>query len=147
MSRYAELRERAEKAEARNRQQEFSSWLSSDAMRLKISPAMKPELLELLEFAAATEAYEFSAPDPQDPDKTVKTKQAPAEKVKAFMQRHLPDIISFGEAATKKKAAGERPVMTDAVEISNRALQFQKSEADAGRVITITEAVNHVTKS
>ncbi len=132
---------------AENRNLEFSAWFSSDGMRTKVSPAIKAELVEIMRFAAETEAYEFSAPDPADKTKTVKIKQAPIEKIKTFMRRHLPDIITFDELATKKKAGGEKTNMTDAQEIAKLAMEFQKSEKDAGRVITITEAVNHVTKN
>jgi hypothetical protein len=144
MSRYAELRERAEKAEAKIKQQEFFSWLSSDEMRTKASPAIKAELNEILEFAATIESFEFSAPDPTEENKTVKVKQAPVEKIKMFMQRHLPDIITFGELATKKAAGGAKTNMEDAQEIAAKAVEFQKAEAAAGRTITVTEAVNSI---
>lgn len=151
MSRHTELRQRAEQAEldlaaerAKNAQREFSAWLASEEMRTKASPAIKAEILDLLEFAATTETYEFAAPDPQDGNKTIKVKQAPVEKIKAFMQRYLPEIISFDELATKKKAAGTKTNMADAQEIAAKAIEFQRAEKDAGRVITVTEAVNHV---
>ena len=133
---------------AKNAEREFSAWLSSDEMRAKVSPAMKAVLLNILEFAAATESYEFSAQDPDDAKKTVKVKQAPLAKIKEFCERHLPDIITFGETATKKKAAGNKTTnMSDAQEIAAKAIEFQKAEAEKDRVITITEAVNHVMKS
>jgi hypothetical protein len=66
------------------------------------------------------------------------------DRVKAFMARHLPDIISFGETATKKKASDNKTNMMDAQEIAAKALEFQRTEKEAGRSITITEAVNHV---
>jgi len=132
---------------AKNQQREFSAWLGSEEMRTKISPAIKTELQDIMEFASATESFEFSAPDPADETKTVKIKQAPAEKVKAFMRRYLPDIITFGEVATKKAAGGNKTDMTNAQDISAKALEFQHAEKEAGRVITITEAVNHVMQS
>ncbi len=131
---------------AKNAQREFSAWLSSDEMRTKVSPAMKADLLNIMEFAAATESYEFSAPDPEDGKKIVKIKQAPLAVIKEFCERHLPDIITFGETATKKKAAGDKTNMVDAQEIAAKALEFQKAELEKGRSITITEAVNHITK-
>ncbi len=130
---------------AKNAQREFSAWLSSDHMRTKVSPAMKADLLNIMEFAAATESYEFSAPDPENEKKIFKIKQAPLEVIKEFCERHLPDIITFGETATKKKAAGDKTNMADAQEIAAKASEFQKAESEKGRAITITEAVNHVT--
>lgn len=143
-ARSAKLEKDLEAERARNRQREFSVWTGSEEMRSKVSPAMKPELLEILEFAAATDSFEFSSPDPQDAAKTVKVKGAPADRIKAFMQRHLPDIISFGEVATNKDASEDKSGMTDAQEIAAKALSFQQAEQAAGRVITITEAVNSV---
>ncbi len=132
---------------AKNAQREFSAWLSSDEMRTKVSPAMKADLLNIIEFAAATESYEFSAPDPRDWKKVVKVKQAPLDVVRQFCARHLPDIIMFGETATKKKAAGDKTNMADAQEIAAKAIEFQKAEAEKGRAITVTEAVNHIMQS
>ncbi len=132
---------------AKNAPREFSAWLSSDEMRTKVSPAMKADLLNIMEFAAATESYEFSAPDPQDGKKIVKHKQAPLEVIKEFCARHLPDIITFGETATKKKAGGAKTNTANAQEIAAKAVEFQKAEAEKGRTITVTEAVNHIMQS
>ncbi len=145
--RSAKLEEDLAAERTKNRQREFSSWLSSEEMRAKVSPAIKAELSEILEFAATTESFEFSSPDPEDAKKTVKVKQPPVDRVKAFMLRHLPDIITFGETATKKKAAGDKTSMVDAQEIAAKAQEFQQTERAAGRTITITEAVNQIMRN
>lgn len=124
---------------------EFSAFLSSDAMKKKVSPVMKTQLLGILEFAAATETYEFSAPDPTDATKTVKIKKAPLDAIKEFCRAHLPDIIEFEEVAKKDKAAGAGGDMTDPQEIAKKAVEFQRDEEKAGRTITIDQAVTHVT--
>lgn len=48
----------------------------------------------------------------------------------------------FGEHANSE----DIPDMDDANEIARLAIQFQEAEAEAGRTISMTEAVNHVTK-
>ncbi len=149
MSRYTELRQKNEQLEATLRQQTFEAFFASDEMKCKISPAMKMQMLPLMEFMAKTESFEFSAPDPEDEKKTVMVKAAPVELFKEFCREHLPDIITTEEIATKKKAGGPKPGMTsvrEIQEVADKAVEFQQSEQKSGRVITITEAVNHVTQ-
>jgi hypothetical protein len=123
------------------------AFFSAEEMKRKISPAVEIRMLAIMEFMAGTESYEFSAPDPADETKTIKVKQAPVELFKEFCRTCLPDIITFEELATKKKATGgNKTDMTNAQDIAAKAIEFQNAEKDAGRVITITEAVNHVTK-
>ena len=44
-----------------------------------------------------------------------------------------------------KKAAGSKPPMVDAQELAVKALDHQRAEKKAGRSVSITDAVNHVT--
>jgi len=58
----------------------------------------------------------------------------------------LPEVVSFGEFATKDKAGDITVNGMDAQTLSNKAVEFQESEARAGRTISMTDAVNHVKK-
>lgn len=57
----------------------------------------------------------------------------------------LPVQVEFGEHATQDKAGAAKVDVTNAQSIADRALEFQEAEAKAGREISITTAVQHVT--
>jgi hypothetical protein len=127
----------------KNAQREFSGFLGGDLKR-KISPAMMPAALDIMTLLSGIETYEFSAGD--DAGQATKIKRPPVEVFREFCAL-LPDQITFDEVATKKMASGAKTNMTNAQEIAAKAVEFQKTEKEAGRVITITEAVNHVIKT
>jgi hypothetical protein len=91
----------------KNQSAEFSAFLDSEEMRRKVSPAIRQDLLPIMEFAASTETYEFSAPDPKDAAKTVNITKAPVDMVREFAKKYLPDVVDFSEFA-RKDNAGKR---------------------------------------
>jgi hypothetical protein len=55
---------------------------------------------------------------------------------------NLPQVVNFKEIVTRE----DMPDNNNADDIAKRAKEFKEAEAAAGRTITITEAVGHVTK-
>ncbi|MDD5176760.1 MAG: hypothetical protein PHQ05_10100 [Sterolibacterium sp.] len=71
-------------------------------------------------------------------------KQPLADAFKGLLSA-LPKQIEFAETATKQKAGGATVDLNDANAIAAQAVEFQEAEAKAGRVITATAAVAHIT--
>lgn len=71
-----------------------------------------------------------------------KKSQAPNEWLRAFLVG-LPKQVEFSELSAGK---GGTPNLADPKEIAKRATEFQETESKAGRTISISEAVEHVTK-
>jgi len=122
----------------KNQTSEFSAFLSSDELKDKVTPAIKQTCLDLMQCLSGTETYEFSAAD----GKT--EKKSPLDVFKGLL-KILPKAVEFSEQATKDKAAGATLDMTNAQDIAAKAIEFQRSQADKGVTISVTEAVAHVT--
>jgi len=110
---FAKSEERAKTLEAdlaaergKNQAMDFSSFLASDEMKKRVSPAMRPEMLDFMDIMAGVQTYEFSSPDPSDANKTVRVAKAPLDAFKDFAKAHFPELITTGEVATKGAAVG-----------------------------------------
>lgn len=82
---------------AKNRKAEFQTFCEGLEKEGKLTPAMKPAVLDFMEILSGSVEYEFSEAD----DK--KAKKQPLEAFKTFLTG-LPKQIEFSEVATKKKA-------------------------------------------
>jgi len=101
----------------------------------KLAPAQRDMAVALLDHLGGQEAVvEFGEGE---------AKQPLADAVKAFLQA-LPDQVDFADQATRDRAAGATD-LTDPKAIAAKAVEFQEAEAKAGRVISISAAVTHVT--
>ncbi|MDD5249649.1 MAG: hypothetical protein PHY45_11720 [Rhodocyclaceae bacterium] len=99
----------------------------------KLLPAQSGVCVATLDFFAGQEAVvEFGEGDAKKPI---------GDAFKAFLQT-LPKQVEFGEFAGGGKIADG----DDAGAISRAAVEFQESEAQAGRIINIAQAVEHVTR-
>lgn len=82
---------------AKSRKAEFQTFCETLEKEGKLTPAMKPAVLDFMEILSSATEYEFSEAD----DK--KAKKIPLEAFKTFLTG-LPKQVEFGEHATKKKA-------------------------------------------
>ncbi|MEW6314137.1 MAG: peptidase [Pseudomonadota bacterium] len=109
----------------------FAEGLVKDGKLLPANQAVAVAALDLI--AAQNAPLEFGEGD-NKASLTVASFQA---VLTAF-----PKVVEFGEAAGNKK--GTAPDADDATAIAAAALEFQESEAKAGRTINIAQAVQHV---
>lgn len=102
----------------------------------KLLPAQSAVAIATLDHLAGQESVvEFGEGD---------AKQPLTDAFKSLLSA-LPKQIEFAEAATREKAGGATVDLTDPKAIAARAVEFQEAEAKAGREISITAAVQHVT--
>jgi hypothetical protein len=92
----AKLKKDLADEKAKNQRAEFAAFCDSDELKEKITPAMKPAVLDFMEILSGVESYEFAEGDG-------KVKKSPAEAFKGFLKA-LPKQVDFSEHATKKKA-------------------------------------------
>lgn len=101
----------------------------------KLAPAQRDMAVALLDHLGGQEtAVEFGEGDAKAPL---------ADAVKSFLAG-LPDQVEFADQATRDRAAGASD-LTDPTVIAAKAVEFQEAEAKAGRVISISAAVTHIT--
>lgn len=111
---------------AKNQAAEFAAFCASEPMKKKASPVIAAAIVDFCQLLAGAETFEFSKVD--DKGVTSKVKKAPVEAFKEFCQAHLPDIIEFGEVATKGKnggTSGDVKTQRDAAE-----MEFSKAHPD-----------------
>ncbi len=105
-------------AERRKKQRsEFSAFLEGKVkigteeidMTTRITPAMKPAILDLMEFMSGTESYEFSAAEVGKTEK-----KSPVEVFKAIILPNLREQLSASEFA-RHDSAGRRMTEEDQV--------------------------------
>jgi hypothetical protein len=128
----AQFAEQLAKAEKEKRQVELNSFCEGLIGEGKLPAGLKEKAVEALEFAAADSGYQFS--DGTSALAGVKT-----------LLSSLPVMVEFGEHATKDKAV-DQPADQSALGLAQKAVEFQETEARAGRTISMTDAVNHVKK-
>lgn len=132
----AELKAQAAAQQRAARDAEFAAFC--DSLPTRISPAMRPAVLATLHTLHGQAPVEFA-----EGDKTVT--KTPLEIYQEQLKA-LPEVVSFGEHATHDKAGKQTVDGTDATAIARAAVAFVEEEAKAGRTITVTEAVAHVTR-
>lgn len=71
-------------------------------------------------------------------------KTSPVEKYKEMLTS-LPKQMNYEEFAKKGKAADYQANLEDPQEIAKKALEYQEAETNAGRTISIDQAVRHIT--
>lgn len=87
---------------------EFSAFLDTDAMKTRITPAMRPSILGLMEFMASADAFEFSAADGQT------VKKSPIDVFKTEILSRLAVQVDTQEFA-RHDTAGAKPTELDSV--------------------------------
>lgn len=129
----AEFAEKERKQRANKRDQEIADYCEKGVKEGTIAPAwVDAGLKEFMQSLEGEEQIEFSEDN----------KQTPLGFFKSFLEE-LPRLVDFDELAGRDKDVG--PADMGADEIAVKAREFQETEAKAGRTITVTQAVAHVT--
>lgn len=130
----AENRDKAAKAAAiKTAAVQFCEGLIGEG---KLLPAEKDSAVGLLVLAANAQPVEFGEGDGTVTD-------APLARLEGLLKA-LPKRVEFGEHATREKL-GANVDMTDATAIAAKAVEFQQAEAKAGREVSTSAAVKHIT--
>jgi hypothetical protein len=116
----------------------FSEFLMTPAMQKRIPEAQRAATVSHLMSLVAAPAIEFGEGDQK---KSVSAVDSYKEQL-----GKLPEVVEFKEVATQTRAGESLIDGLDAVAIAQKATEFKESEAKAGREISVTEAVSHVTK-
>lgn len=124
----ARLKRELDEERAKQRKAEFNSFCEGLTKEGRLTPAMKPSVLDFMEIMSGAGEYEFSEGD----DKKVKAQ--PVEKFKAFLSA-LPKQVEFSEMATKDKV-GKGNVSHDfsgkldeeRLELHKKAIEFMEKE-------------------
>jgi len=141
----ASLRKELVEEKVKQRKAEFNSFCDSLTAEGKLTPAMKPAVLDFMEILHGSGEYEFAEGDG-------KVKAQPAEKFKTFLNA-LPKQVEFGEHATKDKAGEATGIGTqetgfsgnvdeDRLAIHQKAMEYCEKNEGAAYI----DAVRHVIK-
>lgn len=102
----------------------------------KLLPAHKGETVAMMDHLASQEQpVEFGEGDAKKPL---------LDAFQAFLQAQ-PKQVEFSEVSGNT-GAGDALDVSDAAAVAAKAVEFQEAEGKAGRTISVTDAVNHVTK-
>jgi len=131
----ATLKAATEATAKKARGAEFSAYTAGLVKDGRLLPANAPIVEGILELLHTAQPVQFSA------EKTA----TPMDAMKELLGSY-PARINFSRVADKG-AAGGQPDNTNAQDIANRAVSFQKSQAEKGITVTIAQAVEAVTKA
>ena len=120
-----------------NQRREFREFLMTPEMQKRVNEGSREATINHMMNLVSAAPVEFGEGD----SKTTK----PALDVYKDQLKSLPEVVAFGEAITKEKAGHVSVDGLSAETIAKKAVEFQESEAKAGRTVTMTDAVNHVT--
>ena len=120
-----------------NQRKEFSEFLLTPAMQKRIPEAQRAATVSHLMSLLAAPAIEFGEGDQKKSVSAVDTYREQLGK--------LPEVVEFSELATHSRVGTTQVNGMDAAAIANKATEFKESEAKAGREISFTAAVSHVT--
>lgn len=103
----------------------------------KLLPAAKDQTVALMDsLAAQSAAIEFGEGDG-------KKSETPLAVYRAQLEA-MPVLVDFAEHAGNDK--GGAVDFSDPVELAKKAVEFQEAEARAGRTVSVTAAVAHITQ-
>jgi polyhydroxyalkanoate synthesis regulator phasin len=125
------LKTEAENVKAAARKAEHNAFCEALVKEGKMIPANKEAFVEQLELAHQASQRNFA-----EGEKT------PEQKLKETLNS-APVVIQFGELATGGAAGGQPK---DAKSVAKLALQYQEEQSKKGSVISITQAVEHISK-
>lgn len=134
----AELKKGQEGDREAGLRREFREFLMAPEMQKRVPEVSREATINQMMTLAGAEPVQFGEGD----SKTTK----PALDVYKDQLKALPEVVAFGEHATKDKAGDVTVNGMDAQTLSQKAVEFQEAEAKAGRTVSITDAVNHVKK-
>ncbi|BDV42432.1 hypothetical protein GURASL_13550 [Geotalea uraniireducens] len=121
-----------------NLKREFREFLMTPEMQKRVPEGSREATINQMMTLTSAEPVQFGEGDN-------KTSKAALDVYKDQL-RALPEVVQFGEHATKNRVGDVEMVgELDAVAIARQASEFVEAEAKAGRAVTVSEAVTHVT--
>lgn len=96
----------------------------------KLTPAMRQMAIDVISICDAVGMWTFAEGE-----------SSASEKVEEFLSS-LPKVITFGEMGYEGNGTGTD--LEDPKVLAAAAREYQESEAAAGRVISVTQAVSHI---
>lgn len=130
-----DLKKELEAERKKTRSKEHADFFDNLVKEGKLIPVMRPRILEFMEILHGVGNHNFAEGG-----------EKPALAEFQEMLKAMPKVVDFKEVATPGKA-GENGVDLENPEVlAQAALEFKETEAKAGRVISITEAVNKIKK-
>ncbi len=108
-------------------------------MRSRITPAQRPAIVAHMLTLRNAEPLEF------DDGQGGKCKRSQLDVYKETL-KELPEVVQFGEFATGGRANQTLVNGMDAQTLATKAREYQDSEANAGRAVSMTQAVAHIKK-
>ena len=111
---------------------EFNAFIDELVQAGKIPPGMKPQAVEFMEVMSTDISFEFAEGE-----------GSALDRFKSFLGS-LPNRLPSGDFNKPDEDQGIRN--ENPQKIAAQALEYQEAERTKGRDISITEAVNHITK-
>lgn len=121
-----------------NLRREFGEFLATPEMQRRVPEGSREATVGQLMALSGAPDVEFGEGDQ-------KKKVSAVDQYKQQLQA-LPEVVAFGEHASRDKVGDVTVNGMDAQELSRKAVEFQESERAAGRTVSMTDAVNHVKK-
>lgn len=117
---------------------EFQEYLMTPDMQKRVTEASREAIINHMMSLVGAPEIEFSEGDE-------KKKLSAVDHYKKQLQA-LPEVVAFGEHATRDKVGDLSVNGMDAETLARKATEFQEAESKVGRTVSMTEAVNHVKK-
>ncbi|MFZ4857914.1 MAG: hypothetical protein ACOYL3_16110 [Desulfuromonadaceae bacterium] len=133
---FSELSKAHEDARTAALKREFREFLATPDMQKRVSEGSREAIINQMVTLSTAAPVEFG-------EGATKTTISALESYKADLAK-LPDVVTFGETATKAAASDTLVNGLSAEALAGKAVEFQEAEAKAGRTITMTAAVNHI---
>ncbi len=130
------LTEESAAASSASQRREFREFLMTPEMQKRVNEGSREATINHMMNLVSAAPVEFGEGE--------KKTSRPALDVYKDQLKSLPEVVDFREAITKEKAGHVSVDGLPAEAIAKKAVEFQESEAKAGRTVTMTDAVNHV---
>lgn len=137
---FAERERAVSAAELAQRRVEIGAFVDGLVTEGRVLPAFREGMVAYMAGPNATGVIEFSEGE-GDARKAITAK--PADWLRDYLKKQ-PKVVDFAEHG---KRGVQSVDATDANAIAKAALEYQDSEKKAGRTISITQAVTHITKA
>jgi hypothetical protein len=133
---FGELKTAQDSAALAGLKKGFAEFLETPEMQKRIPEGGRESTINQLVALSAAPAVEFGEGDAK---KSISAVESYKQQLKT-----LPEVVAFGELATKANASDTTVNGLTAEVLSQKAVEFQESEAKSGRTVSMTSAVAHI---
>lgn len=117
---------------------EFGEFLMTPDMQRRVAEGSREATINHMMTLVTAQPVEFGEGEQ-------KVKIPAVDHYKKQLQA-LPPVVEFSEVATHERGSERQTDNGDATAIARKAEEFVETEAKAGRTVTVSEAVTHVTR-